>query len=408
MISVFISYAHADEKLKDRFLVHLGALKRERLIGVWHDRMLRPGDHLDRAIEAELAAAKLVILLVSPDFINSDYCTEKEMQRAFARAKRGQCKVVAVILKPSRWREIPIDDEGGRLGDFVALPKDGKPVTRNREKALDSVVASIRRLIEDQSAPGPVALPPKRDDTSPAVDVMHPPTHKSFERDVWLADAIWRAFLGTWDLPVHGEREPEGQSENQRFYDLVTKEFRQAAFDDRLPTWAKRSNSDLWEFVPKEFWKDHRISYLNVIREDPTKLSVEKEGSVRPSKEWREFMTSKRAVDAQWPAAHRPSGDGRRRAGVLRVPSPRKRPSSPSADELTCPIRKTRAKPLNKIGDADGFECANDGRFRVSGTVLAAPAQREASRQRWEDALRRARARQPEEWAPTLMTYDFD
>jgi hypothetical protein len=67
MISAFISYAHADEKLKERFLVHLGALKRERLIDVWHDRMLRPGEHLDRAIEAELAAAHLVILLVSPD-----------------------------------------------------------------------------------------------------------------------------------------------------------------------------------------------------------------------------------------------------------------------------------------------------------------------------------------------------
>jgi hypothetical protein len=100
MISVFISYAHRDEKLKKRFLVHLGALKRERLIGVWHDRMLRS-------------------------------VTEKEMQRAFARAKVGRCKVVPVILKPSLWHNIPIDDEGGRLGDFVALPHDGKPVTRS-------------------------------------------------------------------------------------------------------------------------------------------------------------------------------------------------------------------------------------------------------------------------------------
>jgi hypothetical protein len=94
---------------------------------------------------------------------------------------------------------------------------------------------------------------------------------------------------------------PEGKSENQRFYDLVTKEFRQAAFDGRLPIWAKRSNSDLWELVPKEFWKDQRISYLNVIREDPTKLSVEKERSLRRSNEWYEFMTSRPAVDALWP-----------------------------------------------------------------------------------------------------------
>src|SRR5262245_41244834 len=165
MTSVFISYAHADEKLKNRLLVHLGALKRERLIGVWHDRMLSPGENLDRAIEAELAAADLVILLVSPDFINSDYCTEKEMQRAFARAKDGRCKVVPVILKPSLWRDIPIDDEGGRLGDFVALPDDGKPVTRSRhgqESALDSVVAGIRLLIRNKSASGSAVQSRKR------------------------------------------------------------------------------------------------------------------------------------------------------------------------------------------------------------------------------------------------------
>ena len=289
MISVFISYAHADEKLKNRFLVHLGALKRERLIGVWHDHMLSPGEHLDRAIETELAAAELVILLVSPDFINSDYCTEKEMQRAFARTKEGRCKVVPVILRPSLWRDIPIDDEGGRLGDFVALPHDGKPVTRSRhgqDSALESVVAGIRRLIKKEKS-GPVL---RSRSYTPTV-----------ERDVWLADAIWRVFLGTWELPPHAERAPNGESENQRFYDLATIEFRQKAFDGQLPIWAKRSSSDLWEVVPKEFWKDHRIFYLNVIREDPTKLSVEKEGSLRWSNEWREFMASRTAVDALWP-----------------------------------------------------------------------------------------------------------
>jgi hypothetical protein len=128
VISVFISYAHRDEKLKERFLVHLGALKRKRLVGVWHDRMLRPGEHLDRTIESELARADLVILLVSPDFINSDYCTEKEMQRAFARAKDGRGNVAAVILKQCAWRDIPIDNAGGRLGDFLVTPRDGKPV----------------------------------------------------------------------------------------------------------------------------------------------------------------------------------------------------------------------------------------------------------------------------------------
>src|SRR5712691_6685489 len=143
MISAFISYAHADEPLKDRFLVHLAALRRESLIGVWHDRLLKPGQHLDSAIEKELAAADLVILLISPDFIHSNYCTEKEMQRAFARAKAGACKVAAIILEPCQWTNIPIDG-GGRLGDFLALPRDGRPVTewQNQNAAFNSVVAA--------------------------------------------------------------------------------------------------------------------------------------------------------------------------------------------------------------------------------------------------------------------------
>ena len=106
-------------------------------------------------------------------------------------------------------------------------------------------------------------------------------------------------------MPPYDERAPIGKEENQRFYDLVTKEFRQAAFDGQLPIWAKRSNSNLWEEVPAEYWKDHRISYLNVVREDPTKLSVEveKAGSFKRSNEWHEFMTTRMAVNAIWPLA---------------------------------------------------------------------------------------------------------
>src|SRR5262249_32279491 len=272
----------------------------------WHDQMLNPGEHLNRAIDSKLAAAELVILLVSPDFINSDYCTEKEMRRAFARAKDGRCKVVPVILRSSLWRDIRIDDEGGTLGELVALPHDGKPVASSphgQESALDSVVAGIRRLIKDKTAS--VALPGKRHESLPPVKRRRATQVKAFkatERDVWLADAIWRVFLGTWDLPPHAERAPIGQEENQRFFDLVTKEFRQKAFDGQLLIWAKRNNSDLWEIVPTEYWKNHRIAYLNVVREDPTKLSVEQVGSLKPSHEWREFMTARSTIDAVWPA----------------------------------------------------------------------------------------------------------
>jgi hypothetical protein len=151
-ISAFISYAHGDEALKTRFLQHLTALRREGLINVWHDRMLEPGQHLDSAIGTKLASADLVLLLLSPDFIDSNYCTEVEMQGAFARAKTGECEVATVILKPCQWKHIPID--GGRhLGDFLATPRDGKPVSEwpDHDTAFDDSVSSLRKLIQKKS-----------------------------------------------------------------------------------------------------------------------------------------------------------------------------------------------------------------------------------------------------------------
>jgi hypothetical protein len=75
--------------------------------------------------------------------------------------------------------------------------------------------------------------------------------------------------------------------------------------------------------------------------------------------------------------------------------------------DLTCPICDMKAKPLDDIGEYTGFECANDGRFRVARSVFATTALVEAPKQKWKDALRRARERQPGEWAPTIKTDDF-
>jgi TIR domain len=148
MISVFISYAHTDEKLKDQLLTHLSALRREGLIGIWHDRMLKPGEHLDQAIEVKLAASDLIILLVSPAFIASDYCSEREMIRAFQRAQSGKAKVVAFILRPCRWQNLPLLNNL-KLGDFMAVPRDGKAVItwKPLDEAFDDGVGAIRDLI---------------------------------------------------------------------------------------------------------------------------------------------------------------------------------------------------------------------------------------------------------------------
>ncbi|TPG40281.1 toll/interleukin-1 receptor domain-containing protein [Sphingomonas koreensis] len=149
MTTGFISYTHADTALKEQLVRHLAPLRREGLIDLWHDGILRPGDHLDPAVQAALAASDLVILLVSADFIASEYCYEQEMLRAFARQRQGTARVIPIILRPCQWKGVPIG-EGQTLSDFVALPKDGEPVISwsDADTAFDNAVGAIRDMLK--------------------------------------------------------------------------------------------------------------------------------------------------------------------------------------------------------------------------------------------------------------------
>lgn len=141
---VFMSYSHKDEELRDQLEVQLAMLKRQGLVDVWHDRRLVPGDDLDASIHEELDAADVILLLVSPDFLASDYCYEIERGRAMERHLSGEARVISVILRPCEWAETS-------LSDYLVTPKDGKPVTRwpDRDEALLDVARQIRRAIEE-------------------------------------------------------------------------------------------------------------------------------------------------------------------------------------------------------------------------------------------------------------------
>lgn len=142
MAKVFISYAHKDEPLRNELQVHLAMLKREGLIEIWHDRQLIPGDRLDWSIDKHLNQADVILLLISPDFLASDYCYKIEKARALERAARGVSRLISVILRPCRWDKTD-------LANYVVTPTDGKPITQwaSRDEAFLDVERSIRRAI---------------------------------------------------------------------------------------------------------------------------------------------------------------------------------------------------------------------------------------------------------------------
>ncbi len=119
---VFFCYAHEDEALLNKLKAHLNPLQRQGLIDFWHDRNISAGTEWGREIDEHLKTAQIILLLVSPDFLASDYCYTYEMQQAIARHDRGEARVIPVILRPVYWRGAP-------FGKLQVLPTDAKPVT---------------------------------------------------------------------------------------------------------------------------------------------------------------------------------------------------------------------------------------------------------------------------------------
>jgi hypothetical protein len=141
-VKIFFCYAREDEALLNKLKAHLRPLQRQGLIDVWHDRDISAGTEWEQEISQHLNAAQIILLLVSPDFMDSDYCYGIEMKRAIERHERDEARVVPVILRPTLWRET-------LLGKLQALPKDAKPVISwsNVDDALFSIAEGIRDIV---------------------------------------------------------------------------------------------------------------------------------------------------------------------------------------------------------------------------------------------------------------------
>jgi hypothetical protein len=142
--SVFVSYSHRDERYRQKMNVAFAQLRRSMRITIWHDRKIMPGQEWDQEIGEKLETADIILLLVSPDFLASDYAYGREMQRALERHKSGSAKVVPIILRPCDWHDSP-------LGVLQALPSEGRPVSSwaNRDQAWLDVAQGLRRLMSN-------------------------------------------------------------------------------------------------------------------------------------------------------------------------------------------------------------------------------------------------------------------
>jgi hypothetical protein len=207
MVKLFFSYSHTDEDLRDELEIHLSALKRQGIISTWHDRRISPGDEFDGEISEYLKEANIILLLISPYFIDSDYCYEIEMKRAMERHEKGNAIVIPVILHPCDWNDMP-------FGKLLACPKDGKPISKfpNMHDAFLDVTKAVKKAAAKLRPTIPVSQPRtaisdigKRSTLSDSVRSSNLRLRKEFtdrEKDRFFADAfeyITNFFEGSLD-----------------------------------------------------------------------------------------------------------------------------------------------------------------------------------------------------------------
>lgn len=143
-VKLFYSYSHKDEEIRNELEKHLSILKHQGVISEWHDRKISGGSEWENQIDTHLQSASIILLLVSSDFLASDFCYGKELKTAMQRHESGSSKVIPIIVRSVDWQQAP-------FAKLQALPKDAKPVKSwsDIDEAFTNIAQGIRATIDE-------------------------------------------------------------------------------------------------------------------------------------------------------------------------------------------------------------------------------------------------------------------
>jgi internalin A len=146
-LSLFISYSHKDNRFRDQLRGALTAYERKGEINSWDDTEIVPGQKWEPEILGKLERADIVVLLLSNDFIKSNYCYQVEMDRARERDATGECAIVPIVVRACRYDKL-------ELGKIQAIIPEAKPIEEHKHrdaawlevtKQLDRVIANLKK-----------------------------------------------------------------------------------------------------------------------------------------------------------------------------------------------------------------------------------------------------------------------
>lgn len=146
---VYISYSHKDQAFVDELLKFLQPFEQTATFQVWHDRQIQPGAVWRQEIQAALEQADVAILLISADYLASQYIVDEELRLLLERQNQGEVRLFPIIIRPSAWVHTP-------LAYFQVWPRDGRALSElsliERDRLwsdfAEVLVAAIHRINE--------------------------------------------------------------------------------------------------------------------------------------------------------------------------------------------------------------------------------------------------------------------
>jgi tetratricopeptide (TPR) repeat protein len=144
-ITIFFSYAPEDKALSDELAMHLKALQRTHGIKTWGDQLLLPGEEWQQQIQRHLDTADLILLLISPDFLNTQDQWSSTINQAIQRHERGEARVIPILLRQCSWKETS-------LAHLDILPRDDIPVItwRDRDEIWCDIAKDLRYIVKNR------------------------------------------------------------------------------------------------------------------------------------------------------------------------------------------------------------------------------------------------------------------
>jgi hypothetical protein len=143
---VFISYSHKDAAWKDRVCLHLRPSERDGIVELWSDDRIAAGDRWREEIATALDRARVALLLVSADFFGSDYIHSDELPPLLAAAETGGCRIIPVLVGPSRFHDIP------ELARFQSVPSGttlGEMTPTEADRTLVELARAVEQTLND-------------------------------------------------------------------------------------------------------------------------------------------------------------------------------------------------------------------------------------------------------------------